>query len=498
MRTKKSLLNLISEVLPQIVIAVLGFFRVKIYLQTLGTDEVGAYQLFGQILAYLSLAELGLGDAAMFYLYKPLHDHNHKEIAAIVSGIKKSFYYVMLVMLILGIALTPNVHYFINDSSLSNYFIMVAFFLTLLVNVLSYFSTPYVTLFNANQERYKYTFYTQGLMILKQVCDIVVAYVTKNLFAILVCEIIFTLLQDILVYYLYKKHFANINDHVKPDMAFWKKTKAIIPQKIVTLINNNIDVVLVSSYINLSTVVIYNAYNTITANLNSMLSKIYNASLASVGDLLVSKDAKAYNLFLEYNHIVFFIATIICVPLAIFITPFISLFYGAYLTVDTITMLLFVFILFYNVISIPLGVFTNAAALYKETLSCSIVEAVLNFTLSIILVQTIGIKGLLIGTIVGRLVGDFIMKPSIINKYIFKEHILKYYGDAFLLFLIAVLLYFGESYLIQYLAISNLLLWAIYGVLCLLITTLITIGLYHVLHKDDFMERFKRILKKEA
>ena len=57
MRTKKVFLNLLSEVLPQLIIAVISFVRVKIFLTYIGDEILGVYQLFGQVLAYLSLAE---------------------------------------------------------------------------------------------------------------------------------------------------------------------------------------------------------------------------------------------------------------------------------------------------------------------------------------------------------------------------------------------------------------------------------------------------------
>ena len=196
MRTKKVFLNLLSEVLPQLIIAVISFVRVKIFLTYIGDEILGVYQLFGQVLAYLSLAELGLTDAAMYFLYKPLYEKKNKDISALISGVKKSFNYVMMAMLVIGCALSFLVPHLIAENNLPNPFIITCFILTLLVNVLGYFSTTYTVLFNADQNKYKYSFYTQGLLILRNIADIVVIMTLRNLYAVLVVEIVFTLLQN--------------------------------------------------------------------------------------------------------------------------------------------------------------------------------------------------------------------------------------------------------------------------------------------------------------
>ena len=94
MRTRNSIYNLISDVIPQIIIILISFFRVKIFLNYMGADNLGVYQLYGQILSYLSLAELGLTSAAMYFLYKPISEKNYKKINAILSGVRKTFTYI--------------------------------------------------------------------------------------------------------------------------------------------------------------------------------------------------------------------------------------------------------------------------------------------------------------------------------------------------------------------------------------------------------------------
>lgn len=497
MRTKKVFLNLLSEVLPQMIIAVISFVRVKIFLSYIGDEILGVYQLFGQVLAYLSLAELGLTDAAMYYLYKPLYEKDGKSINALLSGIKKSFNLVMTIMLVIGVLIAPHVHLLIADNMLDNKFIIFAFILTLLINVLGYFSTTYTVLFNADQNKYKYSFYTQGLLILRNIIDIVVIIVFRDLFAVLVTEITFTLLQNVVMKFLFKKNYPDYKTNEKPNYVFWKKSKSLVPHKIGGLIAYNIDVILVSKLLGLTQVVVYNAYYAITSVIAGIINKFNSSTLASVGNVLVAEPKKAYQIFLEYNHMLYFMATCIVVPLSAFFTQFVYLWYGPSYTVSDFTMYLFVFNLFYGIVRIILSVFSTAKALFKETLVCTYLEAAINLVLSLVLILNgIGIAGLLIGTAVSMLVSEFMIKPFILNKHIFEDKISKYYLDCLLLFGVIVFNVVVFRIIVSYLVISNLLLWFIYGALSFILNALLTVAIYKWLHKDDFFDRFKLIFKR--
>ena len=63
MKTKKTFLNLISEVIPMIIVSFLGIFKLKIFIQVLGNETLGLYQLFSQIMVYVAIVDGGLGSA---------------------------------------------------------------------------------------------------------------------------------------------------------------------------------------------------------------------------------------------------------------------------------------------------------------------------------------------------------------------------------------------------------------------------------------------------
>lgn len=57
MRTKRIIINLITDIVPQVIILILGVVKIKLFINILGQEKLGLYQLYNQIVAYLVLVE---------------------------------------------------------------------------------------------------------------------------------------------------------------------------------------------------------------------------------------------------------------------------------------------------------------------------------------------------------------------------------------------------------------------------------------------------------
>ena len=84
-------LNVITSILPWIILAVIGFVKIKFFIRVYGDETNGFIQLITQIYGYLSLVEMGFGSAIMFRLYKPLALGNKEETVKLFNGSKKIY-----------------------------------------------------------------------------------------------------------------------------------------------------------------------------------------------------------------------------------------------------------------------------------------------------------------------------------------------------------------------------------------------------------------------
>ena len=113
-KTKNSTFNFFSSVVLQF-ISIIGAFLVRrAFIKTLGVEYLGIAGLFNNILAVLSLAEMGVGTAMSYSLYKAIADSDKEKIAGLTNFYKSIYHKVALAVLIIGIGFIPFLHMIVN------------------------------------------------------------------------------------------------------------------------------------------------------------------------------------------------------------------------------------------------------------------------------------------------------------------------------------------------------------------------------------------------
>ena len=83
-RTKNATRNIIFGVLLNIYQIAIPFFMRTAMIYFMGVDYLGLNSLFTSILQVLNLAELGVGSAMVFSMYKPIVSDDKKTICALM------------------------------------------------------------------------------------------------------------------------------------------------------------------------------------------------------------------------------------------------------------------------------------------------------------------------------------------------------------------------------------------------------------------------------
>ena len=108
-RVKKTLLNAKVNFVFYLIALVLSFFSRKLFLDCLDANFVGLTGTLNNILGYLNLAELGIGAAISYYLYKPIQECNKKKIIDLVSLF--GYYYRNIGIIVLSIAIIISIFF---------------------------------------------------------------------------------------------------------------------------------------------------------------------------------------------------------------------------------------------------------------------------------------------------------------------------------------------------------------------------------------------------
>lgn len=497
MKTKRTAINFITDTIPLLIVSLLGIFKLKLFIQVLGNETLGLYQLFSQIMIYVALVDGGLSSAVLYSLYKPHAEGDQKKFNAILAGAYKTFSKIGMIVFTLAALIAFIVPFFIKDSTFDYLYIVITFILFSLSNVVGYFFVPYNCLVEVKEKKYIYNLTTQIGQIVLSITEIIMLILKIKFEYILIMHSIVKLLASLVEAYICKKQFPEINITQKEkNYEFKKHINSLLFHKINGLVGSNIDTLIISSFLGLNDVAIYSTYNYIINMLKNILGKISTSMTAIVGNFLVKSKDKMYELYQEFNSMLFFIAIILCTPLTLAIDDFINIFYEGEIATNFLIAVSFVAILFTFIIKMNTNMFINAGGLYKETKYCALTDTIVNLILSLTLVHIIGIPGVLIATSFSVFVAEYILKTKVVHNNIFSMSPKSYYIKNIKFFLIYIVDLIIGYYIINLFTINNILIWFIIFVIYTIINALIILGIFSIMKENKFINRVKILVKR--
>ena len=97
----------------QMTAILLPFIIQMVTIRQLGLEYIGIKGLFTSILSVFSLAELGVGNAIVFLMYKPIADDDINTLCALLSFYRRVYRIIGGVILLLGLIILPFLKYLI-------------------------------------------------------------------------------------------------------------------------------------------------------------------------------------------------------------------------------------------------------------------------------------------------------------------------------------------------------------------------------------------------
>lgn len=500
MRTKKSFLNFLTDIVPLIVISFLGIFKSKLFIDVLGDKTLGLYQLYAQIMVYVALVDGGLSSALIYALYKPNSSGNDKKFKEIIAAGYKIFSLIGLIIFGIAALVSPFVHFLIKDSIFSNGFIALTFLIFSLSNVVEYFFVPQMSILEVKEKKYVVNTCLQTGQILLSIIEIVMLLLNIKFIYILLMHVIVRLLANIAVAICCKKIYPeySVKGSKSKDFEFTKQIKHLIFHKVNGLVVYNIDVLLISKFLGLAEVAIYSTYNYIINMLRNILGKISGSITAIIGNYLSEGNTnKSYELFNELCGLVFYIAIIISIPLFFAINSFIDIWYAGKIQTQFLIALAFSIYMFIYIIKIPTTTFITAAGLFKETKICALCDTIINLVLSVGLLFVCGISGVVFATAFSSFVAEYIMKTNVLYKNVFSNNNkFEYYrrNSKFIFFMLIDLII---SYIIfTNIHVNNIWMWLGVYFAYFVLNSLLVFGIFVLFKEAKFINRIKFLIKK--
>ena len=159
-RIRNTVKNTLFGVGGQLLSQLMAFVYRTVFIHYLSASFLGVQGLFSNILSLLSLAELGVGNALTFSLYKPLAQKDTKKVQALMGYYARAYHLIAVVVAVIGVSLTPFLDYFIKEIPSELEHLQVIYLLYLFDAVASYCLVYKQSIIKADQKTYICTFYS--------------------------------------------------------------------------------------------------------------------------------------------------------------------------------------------------------------------------------------------------------------------------------------------------------------------------------------------------
>ena len=495
MRTKNSFLNFMANTGSYIINLILSFIARTIFIKVLSAEYLGVNGLFGNILSVLSLAELGIGTAMLFHLYKPIADEDEDEICRMMNLYRILYSIVAAVVSVLGLALVPFLDVLIKDKpDIDN--LTTIYLLYLAGTVCSYLWGYKRAIIDGHQKSYVGTIYNTVFTTIQFVLQIIVLLIFKDFIIYLVIQIGCVILTNIAVAHKADKMYPYLKRDKKslPDKkkikSIFKNMGAMSIHKLGDVVLNNTDSLIMSSFVGIVSVGIYSNYLMISASINTALMGVLGSTTASIGNLNAEEDKESlFRVFNVLEFLCFWIYSYVCVGMMIVYNPFMEAWAGEEYVFALPIVFIFVLNFYISGMRKVVLIFRDAMGLYWYDRYKPLFEVTINLVLSIILAQKIGIVGVFIGTFVSVMSTCFWVEPYVVYKHGFKRGVSHY----FLLFIKYTAIMFavgGASYWIcSFIEMGGFLEVILKGVICTVIYNGVLLLLFF--RTEEFKELWK-------
>lgn len=498
-RTLNAMLNASMGIGTQFVVLISQFVMQTVFIKTLSAEYLGLNGVFSNVLQFLSIAELGIGGAITYTLYKPLADKNEGLIRSIMGLYKMIYTVIGGVILAVGLITSFFLNWFIEpSSSLGN--IQFLFILYLLNSVVSYFFAYRRTLLIADQRGYVDSLNQSIFKIVQVVFQCIFLLTTHEYIWFLIIQIVATTCSNFNVYIKTNKIYpflATRNESVPipPEIVRTLKKNAVgaFSSKIGTIVMYGTSNILISKFIGLAAVGVYSNYMLLLNSVSTLMSKALSSVSATIANYVHSDDThKTNKIFLEYMYVVNFCSLLCGSVLAVVLNPFIYFWVGEQYELQKITVSLLIFNWIINMMRSTALSFMTAYGTYWETRWKSLIESVVNLVIGVILISktNLGVNSVIISSILVCLIINAWIEPVILFR---KAKVIdgKKYVVRYFVYLVLALIISAMPMVIEIRINSNLFSIALYaGLSAIVFTILFVIGT----NKFSESERFKQLV----
>ena len=427
---------------------------------------------------------MGVSSVVESELYKPIFNGDNKRVSEIASASNKFFYKIGLGLVVYTIVLMIVYPLMVPNDMGHVSTTMLIFSIALGLFFQYFLGITNEVILNAEQYAYVQYMFTIITTILNTVICIVMIQSGANIITLkFVSSLIFLLRPLGMRIVIVRKFKINFKEHYNEDPI--KQKWNGLAQHIASFIFGNTDIAVLTLLSTLKNVSIYSIYSLVVTSLNTFGARSLVGVRTNAGRLYASTDKSKLTSFFEYIEWLYHnIVIVIFADTSVLISSFVAIYTKGVHDANYYQPL------FALVISVAYGTncinniynsIIHATGKFKETQHSYIIEAILNISLSIILVFRMGIVGVAIGTLIA-----VVYQLAYYIRYFHNNIVFISYKNEIKLLLVDCVIFIGIQIIGKLINIdgTTYLQWIPKAIITLAISVLISIVINYIFYHD--------------
>lgn len=483
-RIKNTSRNMMYGTALQILKLGVPFLMRTAMIYLLGVEYLGLNSLFTSVLSVLNLAELGVGSAMVYSMYKPIADDDTDKICALMLLYKKYYHIIGIVVFILGMLLLPFIPQLINGDVPADINVYVLYLLNLFATVFSYWLFAYKgSILQAHQRNDVVSKVTLATDSIKYLLQFFVLFTTRNYYLYVIVILLTQILNNIVTAFfsekMYPQYKASGELSRKEQKTINCRIRDLFTAKLGTVIVYSSDTIVISAFLGLRILAVYQNYYYLFTAVTAMITIIFSSVRAGLGNsIIVDNKEKVFADLKKFLLIIVWIAGFCSTCFLCLYQPFMELWVGSDLLMEFGIVVCMVIYFFVNCLNIFLNSYKDASGIWHEDRFRPLVEAITNLILNIVLVNVIGLYGIVLSTIFSMLfVAPWLMHN--LFKLIFGQNHIKEFLIRLVYYVFATFLAAALTYLLCSFITGNLVyVVAVRLIVCVLFTNFLLLTFY--------------------
>ena len=404
-RTKNAARNIVFDGTLEMVNMIFPFVIRSVMLHYLGTEYLGLNGLFKSLLTFLNLAELGVGSAMVFSMYKPIAEDDTSAVCALLRLYRTLYRIIGLAVAAVGLLLIPVLPKLIKGDLPADMNLYVLYLMNLGNTVVTYWLFAYKgSLLQAHQRRDIISKVSLAVRLTEYSLKILILVFTRNYYLYLavqlLCQIIVNLLTAVWAAKMYPQYVPAGKLPKEKTLDIFHRVRDLFTSKLSATVFDSADTLVISSFMGLAVLAVYQNYYFIITALRMILVVILNACMAGVGNKMVMESKEANYRDLERISLLFsWILGVSTSMLLCVYQPFMNVWMGEenLLAIG----LVFCFAVYYYSMGANklINMFKDAAGIWRIDRWRPMTAALVNLGLNLATVRWLGLYGVLLSSV---------------------------------------------------------------------------------------------------